>query len=294
MNRFTERRDSEEALAINSFSVSYWVEGELVPAVSNVSFTLQRSERMAIVGESGSGKTTLATAIAGLFPAETAYIECQTARIANQDADFSASGAVIPSSREGVSMIFQDAMTSLDPVASVAHQFFAVLTAQKHMSRGAARKEATEWLDRVGIPNPRRVLKLRPYELSGGMRQRVMIALALCSRPAVLIADEPTSALDVAVSQRIMALMLELTAELRTAIIAITHDIDLARQYTDRTLVLSDGEVQDICDTHELASPKRSEYTRALLKCVPRLHDYTKEWLPTLVLDRRCSLEAGT
>lgn len=294
VNRATPRSDTGEALAVDSFSISYRVEGRLVPAVSDVTFSLRRSERMAIVGESGSGKTTLATAIAGLFSEETASVEYRSARIAGRDTDLRTSRAVIPSSQEGVSMIFQDAMTSLDPVASIAHQFRTVLTAQSRQSAKRMRKESLEWLDRVGIPHPARVLKLRPYELSGGMRQRVMIALALCSRPAVLIADEPTSALDVAVSQRIMALMLELTAELGTAVIAITHDIDLARRYMDRTLVLKDGIVQDVCATQELTSSSRSDYTRELLRCVPRLRDYAKDQLPTLVLDTHRDSEAGS
>lgn len=292
MNRAQRSSDSDEAIAVESFSIAYRVEGDLVPAVSDVSFALRRSERMAVVGESGSGKTTLATALAGLLAEEVAEVDYLTARIAGRTVDMHTRRKVIPASQAGISMIFQDAMTSLDPVASIAHQFRTVLTARRQFSRSKVRAQSLEWIERVGIPSPERVLKLRPYELSGGMRQRVMIALALCSRPAVLIADEPTSALDVAVSQRIMALMLDLTAELGTAVIAITHDIDLARKYMDRALVLHGGTVQDLCPTDQLHSPERSPYTRALIECVPRLRDYDRDRLPTLVLDGRPKKEA--
>jgi peptide/nickel transport system ATP-binding protein len=274
-------QSSDEAIAVESFAVSYRTEFGLIPAVSDVSFALKRSERLAVVGESGSGKTTLAMAIAGLLPRETAQVSYDVARVAGQIVDMSASRSVIPVRHEGISMIFQDAMTSLDPVATIAHQFRSVL-GTRGLRRQQVRAESIEWIEKVGIPNPERVLKLHPYELSGGMRQRVMIALAMCSKPAVLIADEPTSALDIVVSRRIMDLVLSLAVELGTAVIVITHDIDLARKYTDRMLVLYNGEVQDLCSTDSLTSAERSPYTRALLDCVPRLEDYAKESLPTL------------
>ncbi len=282
--------DLSEALAIEGFSVAYRSGAELVPAVREVSFSLRRSERLAIVGESGSGKTTLAMAIAGLLPHDSARIEYSAARIAGRDVDMSATRSIVPVRHEGISMIFQDAMTSLDPVASIAHQFRTVLARTAGMGRRRIRQESSEWLERVGINQPERVLGLHPYELSGGMRQRVMIALALCSSPAVLIADEPTSALDVIVSQRIMNLILSLTAELGTAVVAITHDIELAAKYMDRALVLYAGRVQDICPTDELGSASRSDYTRALMECVPRLEDYDRDYLPTLVPTRRSDL----
>ena len=288
MNRSPKQtRGVDEAIAIEHFTVAYRTDSGLVAAVSNASFALRRSERLAIVGESGSGKTTLAMAIAGLLPHETAQVDYTTARVAGRAVDMRASKSVIPVRHEGVSMIFQDAMTSLDPVASVAHQFRTVLGAHGGVPRSRINAESTAWIERVGITEPGRVLKLHPYELSGGMRQRVMIALALCSKPAVLIADEPTSALDIVVSQRIMQLVLELAVELGTAVIAITHDIDLARKYTDRTLVLYNGRVQDLCSTEALRSPERSAYTRALLDCVPRLEDYEREYLPTLAAEVR-------
>ena len=282
MNRLEKAsQSSDEAIAVEGFTVAYRTEFGLVPAVSNVSFALRRSERLAVVGESGSGKTTLAMAIAGLLPHESAQVDYQVARVAGHPVDMTASKSVIPVRHEGVSMIFQDAMTSLDPVATVAHQFRTVL-GTRGRRRSEVRAESIAWIEKVGIPNPERVLKLRPYELSGGMRQRVMIALAMCSKPAVLIADEPTSALDIVVSRRIMDLVLSLAVELGTAVIIITHDIDLARSYTDRMLVLFNGEVQDLCSTNSLTSQERSPYTRALLDCVPRLQDYDLKSLPTL------------
>jgi ABC-type dipeptide/oligopeptide/nickel transport system ATPase component len=280
-----KNRTADEAIAIDNFSVAYRTPTGPVSAVKNVSFALKQSESLAIVGESGSGKTTLATGIAGLLPWDVADIGYDAARIAGRAIDLHSSRSVVPVRHDGVSMIFQDAMTSLDPVASVAHQFRTVLSARGGMRRAAIRTETMDWIEHVGIHEPQRVMKLRSYEMSGGMRQRIMIALALCSRPKVLLSDEPTSALDASVSRRIMDLVLKLTQELGTALIIITHDVDLARTYTDRTLVLYRGEVQDLCLTSELLSPERSDYTRALMACVPRLGDHDADLLPTLVID---------
>ena len=179
-------------------------------------------------------------------------------------------------------MIFQDAMTSLDPVATIGHQFRTVLGSVAKINKAGMHQESVHWLVKVGIHDPERVVKLHSYEISGGMRQRVMIALALCSKPKLLVADEPTSALDASVSRTVMNLILELTAELGTSLIIITHDIDLAREYTDKTLVLYKGKIQDFCETASIDSPERSAYTRALLACVPRLSSYDMAVLPTL------------
>jgi ABC-type dipeptide/oligopeptide/nickel transport system ATPase component len=271
-----------EAVTVQGMSIAYVSDDRYNAVVNDVSFSLQQSDRLAIVGESGSGKTTLAMAVAGLLPSRIAKIDCPTASIAGKNVDMSASVAVIPTRRQGVSMIFQDAMTSLDPVASIGHQFRTVLGSLTSQSRSQIRKEAVQWLDKVGIHEPERVIKLHSYEMSGGMRQRVMIALALCSKPLLLIADEPTSALDASVSRRVMDLILELTAELGTALIIITHDIDLAREYTNKSLVLYHGHVQDFCDTAQLGDENRSPYTRSLLACVPRLNSYDLDALPTL------------
>jgi ABC-type dipeptide/oligopeptide/nickel transport system ATPase component len=276
---------ADEAIAIENFSVAYHSPAGPVEAVSDVSFSLRRSERLAIVGESGSGKTSLATGIAGLLPWDTADISYTAARVAGRPVAMHATKSVVPKRHDGVSMIFQDAMTSLDPVASVGHQFRTVLSGRGGMRRAEIRAESIDWIERVGIHEPERVMKLRSYEMSGGMRQRIMIALALCSRPKALLADEPTSALDASVSRRIMDLILALTDEMGTALIIITHDVDLARAYTDRTLVIHRGRVMDLCATSELASPERSEYTRALMDCVPRLGDHGVDLLPTLVVD---------
>ncbi len=279
-----ERRD-DVAIAVDGLSVAYRTDAGLTPAVRGVSFSLAPSESLAIVGESGSGKSTLATALAGLLPAHIAEIGAISAHIGNEAVDVTASASVIPTRRDGVSMVFQDAMTSLDPVASIAHQFRTVLRDATGARGKKWKAEAAAWIGKVGIHEPERVLKLRPYELSGGMRQRVMIALALCGRPKALIADEPTSALDASVSRKIMDLTVALTEELGTALIIITHDIDLAREYTDKTLVLLHGTVQDLCRTDELYSPERSPYTQELMRCVPRLRDHDSDVLPTLAID---------
>lgn len=270
------------AVEVEGLNVSYRTPDGVVPAISEITFSLQKGERLAIVGESGSGKSTFATALVGLLPYGTAEVEFSRAEIAGREVDLTPHDSMLPVRHEGVSMIFQDAMTSLDPVATIGHQFRAVLEESGLKGRSRIRNEAAEWIDRVGIDRPERVLKLRPYELSGGMRQRVMIALALCSKPQLLVADEPTSALDASVSVSIMELLLDLTNELGTALMMITHDIELARKYTDKTLVLYKGRVQDLCRTEDLEASDRSEYTQALIACVPRLGDHDLPQLDTL------------
>ncbi|MCI1673681.1 MAG: ABC transporter ATP-binding protein [Bifidobacterium tibiigranuli] len=269
------------ALSVRDFSVFYRTDHGPVAGVQHVGFDLGMGQRLAVVGESGSGKTTLAMALAGLLPGETADIEYEQAEIAGSQVKARRKPGVLPRKTPGVSMVFQDAMTSLDPVATIGHQFNTVLPSRKE-KKDEGRSLAVEWIAKVGIPEPERVLKLRPYELSGGMRQRIMIALALCGSPQVLIADEPTSALDASVSRTIMDLMTDLCTDLGSALIIITHDIALARHYTDKTLVLYRGAVQDLCNSDELESSERSSYTRALVRCVPRLSQCNLDYLPTL------------
>lgn len=272
---------SATAISIHDFDVDYYTEKGVFPALRDVSFDLTPGERLAVVGESGSGKSTLAFALTGMLPADQAAVSWSEAQIAGRPVDMRPSRLPIPVRRAGVSMIFQDAMTSLDPVATIGHQFRTVMVGAG-VSKRDIRAQAIAWIGKVGIPSPERVLKLHPYELSGGMRQRVMIALALCNRPRLLLADEPTSALDATVSRVVMQLLLDLTDQLGTALIIITHDIDLARAFTDKVLVLFRGEVADYCRTDRLGSEERSAYTRALIRCVPRLQDHARAELPTL------------
>jgi peptide/nickel transport system ATP-binding protein len=188
----------------------------------------------------------------------------------------------IPRNTAGISMVFQDAMTSLDPVWTVGSQLTSLLRTVEKCSRRAAKDRAREWLTKVGLTDTARVLKARPYELSGGMRQRVMMALALCSSPRLLIADEPTSALDASLSRTVMELMVELTEQAGTALLIVSHDLNLCLEYTDRVLVMYRSRIVEQGPSAEIQRDPQHPYTKALLSCIPTLESVNRDRLPTL------------
>lgn len=179
-------------------------------------------------------------------------------------------------------MVFQNAMTSLDPVATIGSQFADVLRGTARVKRREARSRAAQWLHSVGLKDSRRVLKLRPYELSGGMRQRVMLALAMCGEPKLLIADEPTSALDASISRDVMDLLRSMTERTGASLLIISHDIDLCRMYVDKVIVMYQGEIVDICAADRIEQEATHPYTLALTECVPTLESAKLHRLPTL------------
>jgi peptide/nickel transport system ATP-binding protein len=249
--------------------------------VNGADLDVSVGECVAIVGESGSGKTTLALAAAGLLTAQGVVVTADRMRFAGRDRDPAASRTV-PHRIAGLSMVFQDAMTSLDPVAKVGAQFRAVLRGIGVKGRTEVRERTADWLRRVGLHEHERVVRARPHELSGGMRQRVMLALAMCSEPQLLVADEPTSALDASVSREVMDLLREVTRSRGTALLIVTHDVELCRRYADRVVVMLRGDVVDDCPTAQIDAPERASYTRNLLRCVPTLTSAGWHRLPTL------------
>jgi peptide/nickel transport system ATP-binding protein len=277
----TREQQTPRLLTVRGLDIVYG-EGESAHhAVVDASFTVRQAERVGIVGESGSGKSTLTTAIAGLLTAQGARITARELSFDGSDLDRTARRG-LPHRTRDMSMVFQDATTSLDPVATIGSQFTAVFRGLRKVSRREAHTLAADWLRRVGLHDTERVLRARPYELSGGMRQRVMVALALCSEPKLLIADEPTSALDASVSRVMMDLLTEITQRLGVALLIVTHDLDLVRRYTDRLIVMYHGRIVDDCASDRIADDARSPYTRALIDCVPTLADHDRERLQTL------------
>ncbi|HWK20279.1 MAG TPA: ABC transporter ATP-binding protein [Microbacteriaceae bacterium] len=278
-------RDPAEAkpiVEIEQLSIAYGAGASRVLAVSDASMTIRGGERVALVGESGSGKTSVGMVIGGF--ADIAGASYEAARF--DVAGVSALGARrrrnrFPHARPGVSMVFQNAMTSLDPVWTIGSQFRAALRRESR-SRREALETATTWLRRVGLTDFERILRARPYELSGGMRQRVMIALALCRHPALLVADEPTSALDASLSRAVMELLTELSDEFGIALLLVSHDIALCREFSDRTVVMFRGRIVEQLDSARLVEDARHPYTAALLRCVPSLANAEDERLATL------------
>jgi peptide/nickel transport system ATP-binding protein len=268
-------------LAIEDLSVSYIAPQGRVPALQNIDLAVAPGERVAVVGESGSGKSTLALAIGGFLAGPN--VECRARRLEFEgySIDPSPRGR-LPRVPPGVSMVFQDAMTSLDPVWTIESQLLAVITTSDRTSRRKAREQARYWLMRAGLSDIDRVLRARPYELSGGMRQRVMIAIALCARPKLLIADEPTSAIDAVLSREIMELLFKLGEDLGTTILMISHDIGLCQEYAHRIVIMSNGRIVDEGASATLAESVRHPSAVGLLRCIPTLESFDLERLPTM------------
>lgn len=269
-------------LHIEGLNVLYRKGTRVHQALRQIDLTLYPGQRVALVGESGSGKTTLGTAVAG-FLGQDPDVEMSSSRF-----DFAGRPlnrrhrSRIPERTAGIAMIFQDAMTSLDPVWTIGSQFRHVLTASGDVPRSQVRRRAVEWLARVGLPDADRILRARPYELSGGMRQRVMIAIALCGAPRLLIADEPTSALDASLARGVMDLLTELATDLGTALLMISHDIHLCQEYADTILVMYQGELVERGAGADLERTATHPYTVGLLRCAPTLEHRRARRLPTL------------
>ncbi|ORM34069.1 ABC transporter ATP-binding protein [Williamsia sp. 1135] len=267
-------------LNVSGLTITYPTPTGSFTAVDNFSLTMQPGKRVAIVGESGSGKTNACMAIAGFLAAE-ANVTADALSFEGRDL-LVRKKLAIPERIEGVSVVFQDAMTSLDPVWTIGSQLVAVIRNNEKITRKKAKESAAEWLRKVGLTDTERVFAARPYELSGGMRQRVMIAIALCGKPRLLIADEPTSALDATLSKELMHLLVGLTEELGTALLMISHDIALCQAFTDWTVVMHRGVAVEEGPSATLAQRAEHPYTQGLISCIPTLDNASWDRLPTM------------
>jgi peptide/nickel transport system ATP-binding protein/oligopeptide transport system ATP-binding protein len=240
-----------------------------VHAVNHVNFDLRPGELLGVVGESGSGKSVTMMSLVGLLPSPPAVVTAHQVKFDGQDL-LTIDPEALRKVRGGkIGFIFQDPMTSLNPVFTVGAQIMEPLREHLGLDRAAARSRAAELLDLVGIPDPVRRLKDYPHQFSGGMRQRVMIAIALACDPKLLIADEPTTALDVTIQAQIIALMTELRAKLGMAVIWITHDLGVIAGIADRVMVMYGGQIVEQAPVRDLFRAPQHPYTRALLTTVP-------------------------
>ncbi|MFN4059394.1 MAG: dipeptide ABC transporter ATP-binding protein [Paracoccus hibiscisoli] len=257
-------------LSVRGLTVSVRDRGVVRPLVQDLSFDLRAGETLAIAGESGSGKSITSLALMGLLPANVAVTGGQ---LMLDDTDLAqlSEARMRPLRGARIAMIFQEPMTSLNPVQSIGAQLIEAIRAHDPVGRTAARDQAIEALRQVRISEPARRMGQYPHELSGGMRQRVMIAMALALRPALLIADEPTTALDVTVQREVLDLLRDLQARTGTALILITHDMGVVAQTADRVVVMQAGRMVEEGPTTRIFAAPRAAYTRDLLAAVPRL-----------------------
>jgi len=243
----------------------------VVPAVDGISYSVERGETVAIVGESGSGKTAGALSILRLIPDPPGRITEGQILFAGRDLLRLSDEEIRQVRGSDIGMIFQEPMTSLNPVLTIGRQITETIEQHRRADRAAAQKRAVELLGLVGIADPVRRLKQYPHQLSGGMRQRIMIAIALACDPKLIIADEPTTALDVTIQAQILELMKQLTHRLDVALIIITHNLGVVARYANRVNVMYAGRIVESGPAAQIYHDPRHPYTMALLRSVPRL-----------------------
>ncbi|MED1202747.1 ABC transporter ATP-binding protein [Heyndrickxia acidicola] len=263
---------AQKLLQVENLVTKFKTADGKLSAVRGVSFSVDRKETLCIVGESGCGKSITSLTIMGLLPSN--------GEIAEGSINFEGTELTNLKKEElrklrgnKMAMIFQEPMTALNPVFTVGYQLRESLMIHKGLSKSEANKEGIELLKQVGIPYPEKRMKQYPHELSGGMRQRVMIAIALACKPSLLIADEPTTALDVTIQAQILDLIKELKDQLGMGVILVTHDMGVVAEVADRVMVMYAGEKVEEADVETIFNNPQHPYTRGLLKSVPNVDD---------------------
>ncbi|WP_409294583.1 ABC transporter ATP-binding protein [Peribacillus sp. SCS-26] len=262
---------AEKILEIENLVTTFKTGGGEVSAVRGISFSLQKGETLCIVGESGCGKSITALSIMGLLAGNASSqgkIEFKGENLLKLDSD-----RMRKIRGNEISMIFQEPMTALNPTFTIGFQLCEPLMIHRKLSKKAAIQQGVELLRQVGIPLPEKRMKQYPHELSGGMRQRVMIAIALACNPKLLIADEPTTALDVTIQAQILDLLNDLKDEFETSVIMITHDMGVVAETADRVIVMYAGEIIEEGPVEEIFTEPKHPYTKGLLSSVPNVDD---------------------
>lgn len=269
-------------LRVDDLSVTFPTDAGLVRAVDSISFEVDAGETLAIVGESGSGKSVTALSLMGLIT--------EPGRVESGSIEFDGNELLSLNQKElrffrgnQMAMIFQEPMSALNPVLTIGHQVAEPFRIHRGMSKKEAYGAATELLRKVAIPDPKSRLNSYPHEFSGGMRQRVCIAMALACEPKLIVADEPTTALDVTVQSQILALLKKLTYETNSSLILITHDMGVVARYADRVAVMYGGRIVESAPARVLYSNPVHPYTQGLLGSIPRLDDDSRNRLTPIV-----------
>ncbi|WP_342539010.1 ABC transporter ATP-binding protein [Sporosarcina sp. FSL K6-1540] len=269
----------EQLLEVKNLKVNFRTYGGEVKAVRDVSFHINKSEILAIVGESGSGKSVTVQTIMGLLPTSVADIKSGSIHYKGQNLLKLRKSELRKLKGSKISMIFQDPMTSLNPTMKIGSQIAEGLIIHQKISKQDAKAQAINMIKLVGIPNPEQRYDQYPHEFSGGMRQRVMIAIALACKPELLIADEPTTALDVTIQAQVLKLMIELKEKTDTAIILITHDLGVVAETAERVAVMYAGVIVETGTVHEIFEKPKHPYTWGLMESIPDFNSTTKERL---------------
>lgn len=282
LERSFQAEASKPILEVADLQAVFWLRDAKLFAVNGVSFHLNRGELLGVVGESGSGKSVTMMSLVSLLPTPPAEIASGSVRFGGRDL-LSLNPREIRKIRGAeIGFVFQDPMTSLNPIFTVGYQLMEPLRKHLGSSRREARTRAIELLSLVGIPSPQDRINDYPHQFSGGMRQRVMIAIALACEPKVLIADEPTTALDVTIQAQILELIKKLRQEIGMSIIWITHDLGVISGIADRVMVMYGGLIVEIAATDDLFANPRHPYTRALLETLPRADMAGRERLKSI------------
>ncbi|MBY6204916.1 ABC transporter ATP-binding protein [Halomonas denitrificans] len=269
-------------LRVEDLTVEFATTEQPVRAVDGVSFAIAPGETLALVGESGCGKSVTGLALMGMVPAPSGRIVGGSVNFDGTECIGAPERTLRAMRGKSMSMIFQDPMTALNPVYPVGRQLVDVLRRHERLGRTAARTRAIEMVHRVGIPNAKARMNDYPHELSGGLRQRVMIAMALACRPRLLIADEPTTALDVTTQAQILAEIRDLTEALGTSVLLVTHDLGVVAEFCDRVAVMYCGEIVEQAPVDAIFEQPRHRYTEGLVASVPRIRAERIERLPVI------------
>ena len=273
---------SENILTVKDLKTYFYTASGIAKAVDGVSFNIAKGETMGIVGESGSGKSVTSSSIIRLLPPRTGKIVGGSIEFEGKDVLALSKKELNDFRGKDIAVIFQDPMTSLDPVFKIGKQMTEMIMAHQNVTKDEAWKMAVEALSKVGIPEPEKRMNSYPYELSGGMCQRVIIAMAVCCKPKLIIADEPTTALDVSVQAQVLELLKELQRDMDTAILLITHNLGVVWEMCDKVMVMYAGNTVEFTDTKTLYSNPRHPYTWGLLDSMPKLSDESKGELKTI------------
>ncbi|MBM7571183.1 ABC transporter ATP-binding protein [Aquibacillus albus] len=262
----------EQLLQVNNLVTQFRTAEDNLTAVRGISFSVNKGETLCIVGESGCGKSITSLSLMGLLPSNGS-ISSGSIKLNDEELTSKTEEELRRLRGNKMSMIFQEPMTALNPVFTIGYQLREPLMIHRNMSKREADVKALDLLNQVGIPDPKKRLKQYPHELSGGMRQRVMIAMALACKPSLLIADEPTTALDVTIQAQILDLIDDLKQELDMGVIFVTHDMGVVAEIADRVMVMYAGEVVEVGEVEEVFNAPKHPYTKGLLASVPNVDD---------------------